>query len=102
MPGRPQLATLVQRPARYSQSKIAFGLFGLELDRRSRADGRGITSNLSHPGVAPTYPLAARPEVGRARDTLSVRVIRALSRRGILLGTVETALLPPCTPRRPG
>jgi NAD(P)-dependent dehydrogenase (short-subunit alcohol dehydrogenase family) len=78
----------------YSQSKIAFGLFGLELDRRSRAGGWGITSNLAHPGVAPTSLLAARPEVGRARDTAGVRVIRALSRRGILLGTVETAALP--------
>ena len=78
----------------YSQSKIALGLFGIELDRRSRAAGWGITSNLSHPGVAPTNLLAARPEVGRARDTLGVRVIRALSGRGILLGTVETALLP--------
>jgi NAD(P)-dependent dehydrogenase (short-subunit alcohol dehydrogenase family) len=78
----------------YSQSKIALGLFGLELDRRSRAAGWGITSNLSHPGVAPTNLLAARPEVGRARDTMGVRVIRALSGRGILLGTVETALLP--------
>ena len=38
----------------YSQSKIAFGLFGLELDRRSVTEGWGITSNLSHPGVAPT------------------------------------------------
>jgi NAD(P)-dependent dehydrogenase (short-subunit alcohol dehydrogenase family) len=78
----------------YSQSKIAFGLFGLELDRRSQAGGWGITSNLSHPGVAPTNLLAARPEVGRARDTMGVRLIRVLSRRGILLGTVETALLP--------
>ncbi|MFE0100663.1 SDR family oxidoreductase [Streptomyces sp. NPDC059009] len=78
----------------YSQSKIAFGLFGLELDRRSRAHGWGITSNLSHPGVAPTSLLAARPELGRDRDTLGVRLIRALSARGILLGTVETAKLP--------
>jgi NAD(P)-dependent dehydrogenase (short-subunit alcohol dehydrogenase family) len=78
----------------YSQSKIAFGLFGLELDRRSQAAGWGITSNLAHPGVAPTNLLAARPEVGRARDTMGVRVIRALSRRGILLGTIETAVLP--------
>ncbi|TWF75257.1 NAD(P)-dependent dehydrogenase (short-subunit alcohol dehydrogenase family) [Pseudonocardia hierapolitana] len=78
----------------YSQSKIAFGLFGLELDRRSRAAGWGITSNLSHPGVAPTNLLAAHPEMGRDRDTPQMRVIRALSRRGILLGTVETALLP--------
>jgi len=78
----------------YSQSKIAFGLFGLELHRRSEAGGWGITSNLAHPGVAPTNLLAARPEVGRAKDTAGVRVIRALSRSGILLGTVESAALP--------
>ena len=78
----------------YSQSKIALGLFGLELDRRSQAGGWGITSNLSHPGIAPTNLLAARPEVGRARDTAGRRLIHALSRRGILVGTVETALLP--------
>ncbi|GIF73416.1 SDR family oxidoreductase [Asanoa siamensis] len=78
----------------YSQSKIAFGLFGLELDRRSRAAGWGITSNISHPGVAPTNLLAARPELGRAKDTTGVRLIRALSRTGILLGTVGTAAQP--------
>ncbi|GAA0998226.1 SDR family oxidoreductase [Acrocarpospora macrocephala] len=78
----------------YSQSKIAFGLFGLELDRRSKAHGWGITSNLSHPGVAPTSLLAARPELGRSQDTPQVRLIRTLSARGILLGTVETAKLP--------
>ncbi|MFF7213647.1 SDR family oxidoreductase [Streptomyces sp. NPDC008238] len=78
----------------YSQSKIALGLFGLELDRRSEAGGWGITSNLSHPGVAPTSLLAARPEVGRDEDTRSVRLIRALSARGILVGTVRTARLP--------
>jgi NAD(P)-dependent dehydrogenase (short-subunit alcohol dehydrogenase family) len=78
----------------YSQSKIAAGLFGLELDRRSAAGGWGITSNLAHPGIAPTSLLAARPELGRAKDTVGVRVIRALSARGILLGTVRTAQLP--------
>jgi NAD(P)-dependent dehydrogenase (short-subunit alcohol dehydrogenase family) len=78
----------------YVQSKIAFGLFGLELERRSRAQGWGITSNLSHPGVAPTSLLAARPEIGRSEDTPHIRRIRALSERGILAGTVETAKLP--------
>ncbi|GAA4773488.1 SDR family oxidoreductase [Microbacterium gilvum] len=78
----------------YSQSKIALGLFGLELDRRSSAAGWGVTSNLSHPGVAPTNLLAARPEIGRSGDTVGVRIIRALSARGILLGTVESAGLP--------
>lgn len=78
----------------YSHSKIAFGLFGLELSRRSRVEGWGITSALSHPGVAPTNLLAARPELGRTRETGSRRIIRALSERGILLGTVATAALP--------
>ncbi|WP_150253443.1 SDR family oxidoreductase [Nocardiopsis deserti] len=78
----------------YGQSKIAFGLFGLELDRRSKAHGWGITSNLSHPGVAPTSLLAARPEIGRSEDTPFIHLIRALSARGILAGTAETAKLP--------
>lgn len=78
----------------YSQSKIAFGQFALELDRRSEAEGWGITSNISHPGVAPTSLLAARPELGRAQDTLGVRVIRWGSARGIVFGTPESASLP--------
>jgi NAD(P)-dependent dehydrogenase (short-subunit alcohol dehydrogenase family) len=78
----------------YRQSKIAVGLFGLELSRRSAAEGWGITSNISHPGVAPTSLLAARPEVGRADDTLGVRVIRWLSARGLIVGTVDSATLP--------
>ncbi|SED19600.1 NAD(P)-dependent dehydrogenase, short-chain alcohol dehydrogenase family [Nocardioides exalbidus] len=78
----------------YRQSKIACGLFGLELSRRSAAAGWGITSNISHPGVAPTSLLAARPELGRSDDTTSVKVIRWLSAHGLLVGTPETAKLP--------
>ncbi|MGW0159353.1 SDR family oxidoreductase [Mycobacterium sp. NPDC003323] len=80
--------------AAYRQSKIACGLFGLELARRSTAAGWGVTSNISHPGVAPTSLLAARPEVGRAQDTMGVRMIRWLSARGLLVGTVDSATLP--------
>jgi NAD(P)-dependent dehydrogenase (short-subunit alcohol dehydrogenase family) len=78
----------------YSQSKIAFGQFGLELSRRSMEHGWGITSNLSHPGIAPTSLLSARPELGRGGDTTSVLLIRWMSARGILVGTPETAALP--------
>lgn len=78
----------------YRQSKIACGLFGLELSHRSNAEGWGITSNISHPGVAPTSLLAARPEVGRVDDTMEVRMIRWLSARGLIVGTVESAQLP--------
>ena len=78
----------------YSQSKIAFGLFGLELSRRSRAHGWGITSYLSHPGVAPTNLLSARAELGRERPATGRRLIGTLSRHGILLGTAQSAGLP--------
>lgn len=78
----------------YGQSKLAFGLFGVELGRRSAAGGWGITSTLSHPGVAPTSLLAARAELGRPRETPERRIIGALSRRGILLGTADSAALP--------
>ncbi len=47
-----------------------------------------------HPGVAPTNLLAARPELGRDEETTGRRIIRSLSERGILVGTVETAKLP--------
>ncbi|MEU0494069.1 SDR family oxidoreductase [Mycobacterium sp. NPDC006124] len=77
----------------YSSSKIAVSLFGMELDRRSRAGGWGISSNVAHPGVAATNLLAAQPELGRASDGLSVRVIRTLARLG-MLGTAETGMLP--------
>lgn len=78
----------------YRQSKIAFGLFGLELARRSTAARWGITSNISHPGVAPTSLLAARPELGRDKDTAGVRLIRWLSAHGLGAGTVDSAKLP--------
>ncbi len=84
----------------YSQSKIAVALFGLELDRRSKASRWGITSNVSQPGLAPTNLLAARPEVGRAQDTSTVRMIRWMSARGILVGTVESAGQSASTPPR--
>jgi hypothetical protein len=69
-------------------------MFGVELQRRADAAGWPIRSVVAHPGVAPTSLLASRPEIGRGRDTVSVRVIRALSTRGILVGTPESAALP--------
>lgn len=78
----------------YSQSKIANLMFGLELDRRSRQAGWGISSNVSHPGVTATNLLAAQPHMGRTGDTLSVRLIRRLAGLGILTQTVDQGLLP--------
>ncbi|GAB3279553.1 SDR family oxidoreductase [Kineosporia babensis] len=78
----------------YAQSKIAFGLFGLELQRRSEAGGWGITSNISHPGIAPTNLLKARPEIGRPQATMGGRMIQWMADRGLVFGTVESAGLP--------
>ncbi|MEQ6898837.1 SDR family oxidoreductase [Microbacterium sp. KR10-403] len=79
--------------AAYRHSKIAYGLFGLELDRRSRAGDWGITVTLPHPGIAPTNLLAVRPEMGRTRAVPLRRVVSVLSRIGIM-GTVASAGLP--------
>lgn len=78
----------------YSASKIALGLFARELDRRSTDGGWGLRSVVSHPGVAPSNLLAARPEIGRTTDVPAVRAIRWMSRHGILLGTVRSAAQP--------
>ena len=77
----------------YSSSKIAFGLFARELQRRSDAAGWGIRSILSHPGITPTNLLSAQPGMGRPRDTTAVKVIRALSRSGVVVGTPASAAL---------
>lgn len=42
----------------YQQSKIALGLFGMELERRSLASHWGISVQLAHPGVTPGSEIA--------------------------------------------
>ncbi|WP_298125451.1 SDR family oxidoreductase [Brevundimonas sp.] len=80
-----QLSSIMHRPGRlrfddlnyvhgyrpwpvYGQSKLAMLMFGLELDRRSRSNGWGLTSVTAHPGYARTAligngPLGRRPVV---------------------------------------
>ena len=48
----------------YSQSKLAMLMFAVELDRRSAANGWGLTSVAAHPGIASTDLFANRPEIG--------------------------------------
>jgi NAD(P)-dependent dehydrogenase (short-subunit alcohol dehydrogenase family) len=77
----------------YGQSKIAVALFARELDVRSRANGWGISSNMSHPGISPTNLLAAQPAMGRQRETGGRRLIRILTGLGVT-GTAASAALP--------
>lgn len=64
------------RPMRaYSASKLALALFGLELVRRSAADGWGLTVNLCHPGVSPGTGIA-----GELRAVLGPRLVNSVAR----------------------
>jgi len=47
----------------YGQSKLAMMMFGFELDRRSAANGWGLTSVVAHPGYARTGLIANGPLV---------------------------------------
>ena len=78
----------------YGQSKLAIMLFALELDRRSRAAGWGLTSNVSHPGLTSTNLQASGPNMGRARRSPLDAIFKRLSRLGLLVQTVDGGLLP--------
>jgi NAD(P)-dependent dehydrogenase (short-subunit alcohol dehydrogenase family) len=48
----------------YQQSKLAMLIFAIELDRRSRTNGWGLTSVAAHPGFARTDLIANGPAMG--------------------------------------
>ncbi|GGO04333.1 SDR family oxidoreductase [Micromonospora parathelypteridis] len=78
----------------YNASKLATLHFGLELDRRSRAGGWGIVSNVAHPGTTMTNLYASGPNLGRSRPSLHHSVMSRLARWGILVHSVDAGLLP--------
>lgn len=83
------------RPMRaYNQSKLANLLFGLELDRRSRAGGWGVVSNVAHPGLTSTNLQASGPNLGRDKPSGMAAAFRRLSRFGGPVQTVEGGLRP--------
>jgi NAD(P)-dependent dehydrogenase (short-subunit alcohol dehydrogenase family) len=82
----------------YSQSKLAMLMFAIELDRRSKAKGWGLTSVAAHPGVARTDLIANGPTVGanvlvRAAIPLAMVVIAQSSAAGAL-PTLMAATMP--------
>ncbi|MEU4471972.1 SDR family oxidoreductase [Micromonospora sp. NPDC023888] len=78
----------------YNTSKLATLHFGLELDRRSRAGGWGIVSNVAHPGTTMTNLYASGPNLGRNRPSAHHAVLSRLARWGILVHSVDAGLLP--------
>jgi NAD(P)-dependent dehydrogenase (short-subunit alcohol dehydrogenase family) len=77
----------------YSQSKLATMLFGLELDRRSRANGWGITSNVAHPGFTQTNLQTAGPTMGGSRSQFDA-MFRLFAPIGWPVQRVEGGLRP--------
>jgi NAD(P)-dependent dehydrogenase (short-subunit alcohol dehydrogenase family) len=57
----------------YGQTKLATLMFGLELDRRSRAGGWGIRANSAHPGLTRTNLQVTGPARGRNSAGLGLR-----------------------------
>ncbi|MFG2047429.1 SDR family oxidoreductase [Micromonospora sp. NPDC048935] len=78
----------------YNASKLATLHFGLELDRRSRAGGWGIVSNVAHPGTTMTNLYASGPNLGRSRPSLHHSIMSRLARWGVLVHSVDAGLLP--------
>ncbi len=70
----PQFEKSYQAMAAYGQSKLATLMFALELDRRSRAAGWGITSNAAHPGLTKTNLQISGPSHGRDKPSLMQRL----------------------------
>jgi NAD(P)-dependent dehydrogenase (short-subunit alcohol dehydrogenase family) len=78
----------------YGLSKLATMLFGLELDRRSRAYGWGITSNVAHPGLTSTNLQASGPNMGRAKASPMDPIFKWMSRHSGMVQSVDTGILP--------
>ena len=64
------------RPMRsYGIAKLAQLMFAVELNRRSRESGWGVTSNAAHPGLAKTNLLSGA-SYGRTKPTLQNRLAK--------------------------
>jgi NAD(P)-dependent dehydrogenase (short-subunit alcohol dehydrogenase family) len=78
----------------YNASKLANLLFGLELDRCSRAGVWGITSNVAHPGTTLTNLYSSGPNSGRERSSPQQAIMARLPRWGVFVQDVRAGLLP--------
>lgn len=76
----------------YQQSKLAMLMFAIELDRRSRANGWGLTSVAAHPGFARTDLIANGPAAGNALFTLGSRVLAAFFSHSAADGALPTLM----------
>ncbi len=76
----------------YQQSKLAMLMFAIELDRRSRANGWGVTSVAAHPGFARTDLIANGPADGNALLMLGSRVLATFLSHSAADGALPTLM----------
>jgi NAD(P)-dependent dehydrogenase (short-subunit alcohol dehydrogenase family) len=77
----------------YQQSKLAMLMFAIELDRRSRARGWGLTSAAAHPGFARTDLIANGPaQERRALFALGSGVLAAFLSHSAADGALPTLM----------
>lgn len=73
----------------YTQSKLAMLIFALELQKRSDANGWGLTSNAAHPGYARTDIIANGPGADSIQATVH-RLIGPLFSHSSAAGALPT------------
>jgi NAD(P)-dependent dehydrogenase (short-subunit alcohol dehydrogenase family) len=78
----------------YNLSKLANLLFGLELDRRARAGGWGVVSNVAHPGTTLTNLYSAGPNLGRRKPSPHQAIMTRLAGLGVFVQSVQRGVLP--------
>lgn len=78
----------------YSASKLAQLMFALELDRRSKKLGWGVSSNAAHPGTTYSNLYASGPNLGRSKPSPIDGIFRRLSKLGVFVQPVDAGLLP--------
>lgn len=77
----------------YAQSKLAMLMFAFELQRRSDAQGWGLTSNASHPGYARTGLQSSGPRLGRdGRAGVAEHLMRAVLQPTLSQSAADGAL----------
>ena len=76
----------------YQQSKLAMLMFAVELDRRSEANGWGLTSVAAHPGFARTDLIANGPADGNAVFTWGSRMLAAFLSHSAPNGALPTLM----------
>lgn len=76
----------------YAQSKLALLMFGLQLQRRSDAQGWGLMSNTCHPGYARTGLQSSGPNLGRDKPQKFGSLLEPLLSQSAAEGALPTLL----------